>query len=36
MREIRAITGCADLEGALVEQEGGGGTAGAHWEGRVF
>ncbi|KAK6757598.1 hypothetical protein RB195_015425 [Necator americanus] len=34
--EARKFFGCPDLEGAEIESQGGAGTAGVHWEKRVF
>jgi hypothetical protein len=32
VREVRALSGCATLAGAALEDEGGVGTAVSHWE----
>jgi hypothetical protein len=32
LREVRELSGCATLTGAPLEDEGGAGTAGTHWE----
>ncbi len=34
--EVRAMLGCATMTGAALEDEGGTGTAGNHWEYRLF
>lgn len=34
--EARNFFNCPDLEGAEIESQGGIGTAGSHWEKRVF
>ncbi|KAK6024892.1 hypothetical protein OSTOST_09222, partial [Ostertagia ostertagi] len=34
--EARRHFNCSTLEGAEIENQGGGGTAGSHWEKRVF
>eukprot|EP01062_Namystynia_karyoxenos_P040080 TRINITY_DN29210_c0_g2_i1.p1 TRINITY_DN29210_c0_g2~~TRINITY_DN29210_c0_g2_i1.p1 ORF type:complete len:1115 (+),score=255.03 TRINITY_DN29210_c0_g2_i1:88-3345(+) len=36
MKKVREYSGCPTLNGAEIEQEGGSGTAGSHWEKRVF
>ncbi|XP_064400256.1 leishmanolysin-like peptidase [Halichondria panicea] len=36
VREVRAHFGCESLEGAELENQGGGAVAGRHWENRVF
>ncbi|KAJ8880904.1 hypothetical protein PR048_017377 [Dryococelus australis] len=36
VEEVRAHFGCADLEGAELEDQGGDGTSLTHWEKRVF
>lgn len=35
-REVRAHFACPDLEGADLEDDGGRGSAGSHWEARLF
>ena len=35
-REARSHFGCDTLEGAEIENQGGSGTAGSHWEKRLF
>ena len=34
--KVREHFGCPDLEGAFMEQEGGSGSVGSHFERRVF
>eukprot|EP00756_Hemistasia_phaeocysticola_P035802 Hpha_TRINITY_DN16606_c1_g1::TRINITY_DN16606_c1_g1_i16::g.180223::m.180223/K01404/GP63; leishmanolysin len=36
MTKLREYSGCNSLNGAEIENEGGSGTAGSHWEKRVF
>ena len=36
VREVRSHFGCATLEGAELEDQGGDGTALTHWEKRIF
>ena len=33
---LKAYFGCNDLDGAYIEQQGGSGSAGSHFERRVF
>ncbi len=34
--EVRSMTGCASLVGAALEEDGGTGTTGNHWEYRLY
>ena len=34
--KVQNYFGCSDLEGAYIEQQGGSGSAGSHFERRVF
>lgn len=36
LQHVRDIFGCDNLDGAHLEDEGGSGTAGSHWESRLF
>eukprot|EP01062_Namystynia_karyoxenos_P031914 TRINITY_DN2361_c1_g2_i1.p1 TRINITY_DN2361_c1_g2~~TRINITY_DN2361_c1_g2_i1.p1 ORF type:complete len:1708 (+),score=322.90 TRINITY_DN2361_c1_g2_i1:87-5126(+) len=36
IKKVREYSGCPTLNGAEIENEGGSGTAGSHWEKRVF
>jgi hypothetical protein len=36
LREVRELSGCATLTGAPLEDEGGSGTLGGHWEMALF